>query len=1370
VKGDFYDGEDVIDDFGAAPGGNGQRNRRNKERGAWAYGGDDQEDEGDEDDEADINLLIHIVPHSHVDAGWTDTMDATFEASVGTILHKVLEQLDNDLKRRFVWSEVLLFKRWYEGLPQSERQRVKRAVNEGQLEFVGGGLVEHDEALSTMHGAMEQLSVGHEWLEKHLGVRPRVAWQIDSAGHSDVTPGLLSAMGFDALIINRVHYRVKQQFKAQKHLEFVWRGSDLSGGRDKHGSAETWQPGDLFTHVLYQGFSAPEGYDFESGKGVRQVTNAKRRAERLVHDLREWSGAYRTHHLLVPFGDVLRFAEADKQFTNMEKLMRFINDKIPDVQIRFSTASDYLKAVRETAAVTGLEFPRYEGDFYAYADKKDAYWSGLFSSRMAFKELCRDLEASLREAEVLFALARTRATAIGDAPRVKSISNGVVEADHAAQLPAWDTDLFDLLEQARLTSGLMTHHHAITGSSRATVINDYVQQIQAAQGSLQVVAEAALAHLTTKRAGAFKAAGPRVRPTLSTLAFNLAEELELAAEDPQLATLQHPIVVFNGEAVPQLKVVHIFVGSDWNALRHVQIVDSNGDGVPAQLYHHVLGSAKRGGGGGGGGGGNKKKKGKQKQQSAGSDQLFSSKAELTSTKVFLTFVARVPALGFTTYFCHTTTARDRVRQSQLANAATPVTRLLRLSGGKLVGGKRGGKDKGAGKKKNKNKNKEDQQHMRGKVIIDEDDFGDSFGNYDDEDDDSNDAILQDDNSDAGYEDDEDGVGNLDPLEQQVQHQQGVGRRAAHGEDSSGAGSGSGSGEVINGIELVDTIAKGEKMITLENDRIQVQVQLATGMLHSILDKTTKRNTLLNQEYLSYPGPKSGVHVFRPEKSRKVDFRSSVIIAVSKGPLFEQVQVIGNNGIGHCVRVWRHGEPGESGQEASLESLAGMQGFVEVNHIVAPEVNRDVAVRFATSMDTDGVFYTDNPRGDLVKRATHREAPFASSVFPATSTVALRDNQATAVTRMGQVLAVVSKAPFAASSPFVDSGTGTLEMILHRNYEADDGRGLNEGLKDFSISTVSTVLAVGTPTDMLLRLPHLRRRLQRPTRPFYALETTELAPLLSRENWASRFNTELSLVARDTAIPTQLELDTFRVRDASSDEILLRLRHLGGSGPMSFSVGGLLDASHALLSVEECGLDFGAVEGGPASVHVRDGNIELFVFDFNQADEAREKKAKLEEIATDLRANIEAMQRRVEMYKSNIDQLLTETTKFERQGNKRLKDATVEDLTRAENSLQQATTSLESSKQELLDVLGQIKALDSSFKMDEVFIFESDVLIRDAEKEMHGMLKGAAAMLLIVLAGNRICSTGGVRAYVPISIRFSQSPGAQELPLHESKVN
>lgn len=75
---------------------------------------------------------------------------------------------------------------------------------------MGGGWVQHDEALVEYYHAMDNLEAGWAFLQAQFGVRPHVGWQLDPFGYSAVTPTILEQYGFDTLFITRVGTQIKE--------------------------------------------------------------------------------------------------------------------------------------------------------------------------------------------------------------------------------------------------------------------------------------------------------------------------------------------------------------------------------------------------------------------------------------------------------------------------------------------------------------------------------------------------------------------------------------------------------------------------------------------------------------------------------------------------------------------------------------------------------------------------------------------------------------------------------------------------------------------------------------------------------------------------------------------------------------------------------------------------------------------------------------------------------------------------------------------------------------------------------------------------------------------------------------------------------
>lgn len=81
---------------------------------------------------------------SHISFSGNSEQRATCSALA--VLSGVTQQLWEDPSRRFVWSEMSFFMRWWETQAEETKSRFRTLVQRGQLEFVGAGWVQHDEA------------------------------------------------------------------------------------------------------------------------------------------------------------------------------------------------------------------------------------------------------------------------------------------------------------------------------------------------------------------------------------------------------------------------------------------------------------------------------------------------------------------------------------------------------------------------------------------------------------------------------------------------------------------------------------------------------------------------------------------------------------------------------------------------------------------------------------------------------------------------------------------------------------------------------------------------------------------------------------------------------------------------------------------------------------------------------------------------------------------------------------------------------------------------------------------------------------------------------------------------------------------------
>ena len=82
--------------------------------------------------------------------------------------------------------------------------------------------VMNDEAVTYYEDIIEQMTLGHQFILKHFGVKPQTAWHIDPFGHSQTNAYLFSLMGIKNFVITRIDSDDKLLRQTSKNLEFNW--------------------------------------------------------------------------------------------------------------------------------------------------------------------------------------------------------------------------------------------------------------------------------------------------------------------------------------------------------------------------------------------------------------------------------------------------------------------------------------------------------------------------------------------------------------------------------------------------------------------------------------------------------------------------------------------------------------------------------------------------------------------------------------------------------------------------------------------------------------------------------------------------------------------------------------------------------------------------------------------------------------------------------------------------------------------------------------------------------------------------------------------------------------------------------------------
>ncbi|XP_076828184.1 epididymis-specific alpha-mannosidase-like isoform X2 [Brachyhypopomus gauderio] len=495
-------------------------------------------------------IQTFVIPHSHMDVGWVYTVEESMHAYAGSVYSTVVEELSRARNRKFIAVEQEFFRLWWGAVAsQWHKEQVRQLLQEGRLEFIIGGQVMHDEAVTDIDDAILQLTEGHGFLYETFGIRPRFSWHVDPFGSSATTPVLFALAGFDAHLISRIDYDIKDDMQKNKKLQFVWRGSPSLG-----------KAHEIFTHTMDQySYCTPSFLPFSNRSGFYwngvavfpdppkdgQYPNmslpvtkdtVEAYAQTMVTNIKQRAQWFRTSHVLWPWGCDKQFYNASVQFTNMDILMNYINNHSEEfgVTVQYATLKDYFKAIHQSDLSWQV---RGSHDFLPYSTESFQAWTGFYASRNVLKGVARRASSLLHAAESLFVQYRVR------------YPDGSVQKELA----------LDKLKALRWAVSEVQHHDAITGTESPKVADMYME------------------HLTQGMMG--------VQELLSAM-FNLHQESDISTAgyrsnpdntEPSQDLEQH-IIVYNPLAWNTTTYINISV-----KFPVALVFDDDGLAVPAQI-------------------------------------------------------------------------------------------------------------------------------------------------------------------------------------------------------------------------------------------------------------------------------------------------------------------------------------------------------------------------------------------------------------------------------------------------------------------------------------------------------------------------------------------------------------------------------------------------------------------------------------------------------------------------------------------------------------------------------------------------------------------------------------------------------------------
>jgi alpha-mannosidase len=240
----------------------------------------------------------------------------------------------------------------YEQIERLDRalfRRIKRFVAAGRWEVIGGWYIQPDCNLPGEAGFKKQIELGRAYFERAFGFFPRIAYNVDSFGHTAALPELLSEAG-------QTHYIMMRPKKEEMTLParlFRWRGR--AGGPE------------IVTYRIPVSYNTPHGITLEHVEG--SLTELPRGISHTMcfYGLNDHGGG--------PNEEMIAWCHENRE-------------KVPRATLEFSSPSRYFRAVAEENA----RLPLVTGELQMHA-------VGCYSVHRKIKLDARRAEVLLQQAE-----------------------------------------------------------------------------------------------------------------------------------------------------------------------------------------------------------------------------------------------------------------------------------------------------------------------------------------------------------------------------------------------------------------------------------------------------------------------------------------------------------------------------------------------------------------------------------------------------------------------------------------------------------------------------------------------------------------------------------------------------------------------------------------------------------------------------------------------------------------------------------------------------------------------------------------------------------------------------------------------------------
>jgi alpha-mannosidase len=166
---------------------------------------------------------LALTGHAHLDLAWLWPVSETMRKGRRTFASvlSLMERYDDFV---FNQSSAQLYE-WIEAESPEIFERVRRRVEEGRWEPVGGSWVEPDCQIPSGESMVRQMLYGQRYFEEKFGHRSQVAWLPDAFGFSPALPQLLRGAGMEGFFTYKLNWSETNEFPYDL---YEWEGIDGS--------------------------------------------------------------------------------------------------------------------------------------------------------------------------------------------------------------------------------------------------------------------------------------------------------------------------------------------------------------------------------------------------------------------------------------------------------------------------------------------------------------------------------------------------------------------------------------------------------------------------------------------------------------------------------------------------------------------------------------------------------------------------------------------------------------------------------------------------------------------------------------------------------------------------------------------------------------------------------------------------------------------------------------------------------------------------------------------------------------------------------------------------------------------------------------